>query len=376
MENDTTTATTNNTTATDNNTTATTKVGSGGGGEVKSNNQSPEEEISNLNGEEHMQEQVEEQEEDRDEDDEEPTGSVPTARQPSRTPFANLSQVDADLALARTLQEQERAYMMLRLNNEGSDYGSWEGGSYLHDDGDDFDDLHDGTDVDEDEDEDEDEDDNEEEYENEDAFDVNAHGSAGEHDNPIIEYDPDVFSNDEAYARALQEAEEREMAARLLALAGINDREVEDTDEHGANSQDAWEDVDPDELSYEVTLIYTGSLFHAPHPPCTLSSHVLIVRFKLFQELLALGEVVGTESRGLSTDTIACLPSVKYKTGSDQHGSSDSCVICRVDYEDGESLTVLSCKHLYHPECINNWLKINKVCPVCSTEVSASGSSL
>ncbi|XP_061368637.1 E3 ubiquitin ligase BIG BROTHER-related isoform X2 [Gastrolobium bilobum] len=344
MENDTTTATTNNTTATDNNTTATTKVGSGGGGEVKSNNQSPEEEISNLNGEEHMQEQVEEQEEDRDEDDEEPTGSVPTARQPSRTPFANLSQVDADLALARTLQEQERAYMMLRLNNEGSDYGSWEGGSYLHDDGDDFDDLHDGTDVDEDEDEDEDEDDNEEEYENEDAFDVNAHGSAGEHDNPIIEYDPDVFSNDEAYARALQEAEEREMAARLLALAGINDREVEDTDEHGANSQDAWEDVDPDELSYE--------------------------------ELLALGEVVGTESRGLSTDTIACLPSVKYKTGSDQHGSSDSCVICRVDYEDGESLTVLSCKHLYHPECINNWLKINKVCPVCSTEVSASGSSL
>lgn len=32
-----------------------------------------------------------------------------------------------------------------------------------------------------------------------------------------------------------------------------------------------------------------------------------------------------------------------------------------MDYEDGESLTVLSCKHLYHPECINNWLKINKV---------------
>ena len=49
-------------------------------------------------------------------------------------------------------------------------------------------------------------------------------------------------------------------------------------------------------------------------------------RLQLFQELLALGEVVGTESRGLSTDTIACLPSVKYKTGSDQHGSNDSYV--------------------------------------------------
>jgi len=49
-------------------------------------------------------------------------------------------------------------------------------------------------------------------------------------------------------------------------------------------------------------------------------------KFQLFQELLALGEVVGTESRGLSTDTIAGLPSLNYKVGSDQHGSNDSYV--------------------------------------------------
>ncbi|KAF5450105.1 hypothetical protein F2P56_030481 [Juglans regia] len=95
--------------------------------------------------------------------------------------------------------------------------------------------------------------------------------------------------------------------------------------------QDTWEEVDPDELSYE--------------------------------ELIALSEVVGTESRGLSADTLASLPSVNYKSGSSQNGSNDSCVICRLDYEDGETLTVLSCKHSYHSECINNWLKINKVLP-------------
>jgi len=50
-------------------------------------------------------------------------------------------------------------------------------------------------------------------------------------------------------------------------------------------------------------------------------------KFQLFQELLALGEVVGTESRGLSTDTIAGLPSLNYKIGSDQHGSNDSYVL-------------------------------------------------
>lgn len=113
--------------------------------------------------------------------------------------------------------------MMLRMNNEGSDYGSWEAGSYLHDD--DLDDLHDGTDVDDDDNNDDnnDNDDDVEEYENEDAVDAHAH-SGGENDNFSIEFDLDVFSSDEAYARALQEAEERDMAARLLALAGINDR--------------------------------------------------------------------------------------------------------------------------------------------------------
>lgn len=43
-----------------------------------------------------------------------------------------------------------------------------------------------------------------------------------------------------------------------------------------------------------------------------------------FQELMALGEVVGTESRGLSADTIASLPSINYKSQSTQDGISDS----------------------------------------------------
>ncbi|TYI94681.1 hypothetical protein E1A91_D02G222200v1 [Gossypium mustelinum] len=308
----------------------------------------------NLNTESEHEERQEDRQEHEQEQEQE--REQPPLQSSTRTPFTNLSQVDADLALARTLQEQERAYMMLRMNNDGgSDYGSWEAGSYLHDDVDDDDfgdphdhDITDGDDEDEDDGEQEDED--EEEYDgtdaddDEDAFDVHAHADDGDEDNnPSAELDPAAFSSDEAFARALQDAEEREMAARLLALAGINDRGIFTLEDHGGHSQDTWEEVDPDELSYE--------------------------------ELLALGEVVGTESRGLSADSLASLPSIKYKAGSSQTGSNDSCVICRVDYDDGDSLTVLSCKHSYHPECINNWLKINKVCPVCSVEVSTSGQS-
>ncbi|KAH7664786.1 E3 ubiquitin-protein ligase BIG BROTHER and related proteins protein [Dioscorea alata] len=235
---------------------------------------------------------------------------------PTRTPFTNLSQVDADLALARTLQEQEAAYLML-MSGRGisGDYAS-SVGSY--EDGGEFD-VHDHEEGSE----------YEEDYE-EDEFVEDGH---------LV--DPADFDSDEAYARALQDAEEREIATRLMAFAGLNDWGLEHHRAHHAgNPRGAWQDVDPDELSYE--------------------------------ELVALGEVVGTESRGLSADTIASLPSVGYKAGSARDGDTDPCIICRMDYEDGDSLVVLSCKHAYHSDCINKWLQINKVCPVCSTEVSTS----
>ncbi|XP_058080152.1 E3 ubiquitin ligase BIG BROTHER-related-like [Magnolia sinica] len=138
--------------------------------------------------------------------------SIPSSRQPSRTPFTSLSQVDADLALARTLQEQERAYMMLRMNgSDGSDYGSSDSVSYVYEDetGDNpNDDGNDAGRIDD----------------GEDAFDV--HGRAPSEDELGVEINPSAFDSDEAYARALQEAEEREVVVRLMALAGINDCEL------------------------------------------------------------------------------------------------------------------------------------------------------
>lgn len=107
--------------------------------------------------------------------------------------------------------------MMLSMNSDGIDFGSWDGGSYDHDEEDD-EDFDDPSEEDED-----DSNVDEDEEDGEDAFDVHAHDEAGEDENQGIELDPSAFSSDEAYARALQDAEERDMAARLLALAGINE---------------------------------------------------------------------------------------------------------------------------------------------------------
>ncbi|XP_077131095.1 uncharacterized protein LOC143785840 [Ranitomeya variabilis] len=42
-----------------------------------------------------------------------------------------------------------------------------------------------------------------------------------------------------------------------------------------------------------------------------------------------------------------------------------SCAICLGDYEVGEQLIVLPCRHLFHQSCITPWLRQNRYCPYC-----------
>ncbi|KAG8646316.1 E3 ubiquitin-protein ligase BIG BROTHER isoform X2 [Manihot esculenta] len=90
-----------------------------------------------------------------------------------------------------------------------------------------------------------------------------------------------------------------------------------------------------------------------------------------YEELLDLGEAVGTQSRGLSQELISLLPTSKCKFGSffSRKKSGERCVICQMRYKRGDKQMKLPCKHVYHSECITKWLSINKVCPVCNNEV-------
>jgi len=90
-----------------------------------------------------------------------------------------------------------------------------------------------------------------------------------------------------------------------------------------------------------------------------------------YEELLDLGEAVGTQSRGLSQEHISLLPVTKYKCGffSRKRTRRERCVICQMEYRRGNLQMTLPCKHVYHASCVTRWLSINKVCPVCFAEV-------
>ncbi|KAI3716528.1 hypothetical protein L1987_67465 [Smallanthus sonchifolius] len=90
-----------------------------------------------------------------------------------------------------------------------------------------------------------------------------------------------------------------------------------------------------------------------------------------YEELLELGEVVGSQSRGLSQGAISMLPVSKFKCGFfwRKKSKNERCVICQMEYKRGERQVTLPCKHIYHAGCGCQWLSINKACPICYKEV-------
>ncbi|XP_057864298.1 E3 ubiquitin-protein ligase At4g11680 isoform X2 [Cryptomeria japonica] len=116
----------------------------------------------------------------------------------------------------------------------------------------------------------------------------------------------------------------------------------------------------------------------------------------------------GKENRGASHQDIAALPIYKFKSMCnvkgikngrrvESHEDTDDancgggsiidsagirkrslstedaeCCICLLKYKDNELLKELSCSHLFHVGCVDQWLKINSSCPLCKRELVGS----
>jgi hypothetical protein len=51
------------------------------------------------------------------------------------------------------------------------------------------------------------------------------------------------------------------------------------------------------------------------------------------------------------------------------NGDKVTCAVCKDELEGGDTAVRLQCKHLYHPDCIVQWLKTSGTCPVCRAEL-------
>ncbi|KAM0679686.1 hypothetical protein GINT2_002094 [Glugoides intestinalis] len=93
------------------------------------------------------------------------------------------------------------------------------------------------------------------------------------------------------------------------------------------------------------------------HLPIILTSVIILILVLSFDSGI---------TKDLIMDEISKLPLQKY---SEYLGFID-CPICLETYSAGEDIRLLSCKHCFHKNCIDSWLKTMLKCPVCRNPVT------
>jgi hypothetical protein len=75
---------------------------------------------------------------------------------------------------------------------------------------------------------------------------------------------------------------------------------------------------------------------------------------------------VGTNRRSSLRQPIRNPEEIEKKTILFETDSSPkTCSICLENYKPNEPLIQLQCNHIYHPDCINDWLRRQSSCPLC-----------
>ncbi|TNV78648.1 hypothetical protein FGO68_gene16058 [Halteria grandinella] len=53
----------------------------------------------------------------------------------------------------------------------------------------------------------------------------------------------------------------------------------------------------------------------------------------------------------------------------EQKDEPQPCAICYCDYDNGEQLKKLPCKHEFHSHCIKPWVEQHDTCPLCRKQI-------
>jgi len=79
-------------------------------------------------------------------------------------------------------------------------------------------------------------------------------------------------------------------------------------------------------------------------------------------------------SEAASAEMIDSLPVVRYEqidvhTEDEEEGNGSMCAICLDGFQCHDELRQLPCQHQFHVSCVDDWLRINKKCPLCKRDI-------
>ncbi|KAF9354874.1 hypothetical protein BGX26_007259 [Mortierella sp. AD094] len=85
--------------------------------------------------------------------------------------------------------------------------------------------------------------------------------------------------------------------------------------------------------------------------------------FRFFKK----GKKLPNEAEATNALSTTLPAAVEYLTLMDPQDAV--CAICLCDYEDDEELRKMSCRHYFHKDCVDEWLRLNRNCPLCKRDI-------
>ncbi|KAI8542130.1 hypothetical protein RHMOL_Rhmol08G0115400 [Rhododendron molle] len=121
---------------------------------------------------------------------------------------------------------------------------------------------------------------------------------------------------------------------------------------------------------------YEGGMIHGPsffeEEPDVHDNLRLDIDNMSYEDLLALEDHIGHVGTGLTEETVlGALRRVTYQSMRLGTPVEEICVICQENFENGEELGDLDCRHKYHFDCVRQWLVCKNTCPICKTTALA-----
>lgn len=131
-------------------------------------------------------------------------------------------------------------------------------------------------------------------------------------------------------------------------------------------------------LIVALTIIYYALLF-LPLACFCLIVCCLPLFIVVYRIMLPYAERERRRARAADPAHVESLSSITYSadtfrahTGNDNLDDT-SCVICLCDYEENEVVRFLPCKHHFHKDCVDVWLRLDKACCLCKQDIDAPG---
>jgi hypothetical protein len=81
-----------------------------------------------------------------------------------------------------------------------------------------------------------------------------------------------------------------------------------------------------------------------------------------------LQESLETHNQLVRTNDCVNFKKLKY-CNIDSSNLDTSCSICLVDFEDESDISLTECSHIFHMDCITEWSRYKKDCPVCRKDL-------